>query len=128
MEYFWGSFGFPTEGCDITKLDSISAWAWDGSVGSLNIRHYDFVADQPDPRSPDHHISQIFRVVHTYQDSETSEPEVEILLCLTGTPGATSWEMLRPLAYESSELAVQSFSSEHPWCGSPEVFKYQNDS
>lgn len=112
-DYYWGIFGFPTEDCELTSLNEVSAWAWTGSVGTLNIDKYHFIVGQPDPRHPDHTITEILRVVHSYQD----QPETELHIRMSGPVGGSSWEMLRPLAYETLFDATTSFQSEHPWAG-----------
>jgi hypothetical protein len=96
-DYYWGNFGYPTEDCEVSSLSEISAWAWTGSIGTLNIAQYNFVVGQPDPRNNSHQITDILSVVHSYQ------------------------EMIRPLAYTTSELASESLTSEHPWAGPSQI-------
>jgi len=113
-EYYWGTFGFPFEDCEITSLDSVSAWSWAGHVGIPSISQFDFKVGQPDPRGIGQIIA-IYELTHSYQDA----PEIEIIICLDGSPGATTWEKLRPVAYHTSTEALRCFESESPWVGTP---------
>lgn len=121
-DYYWGNFGYPTEDCEVSSLSEISAWAWTGSIGTLNIAQYNFVVGQPDPRNSEHQITDILSVVHSYQTDR--EPETEIIIVLSGNPGGSSWEMIRPLAYTTSELASESLTSEHPWTGPSQIITH----
>jgi len=118
VEYYWGTFGYPFEDCDLKSLNSVSAWSWTGTVGTPNISKFDFTVGQPDPRGIGQ-ITAIYEITHSYQ----ATPEIEIIICLSGSPGATTWEKLRPVAYYTSAEALRCFESESPWVGTPIILE-----
>jgi len=81
-----------------------------------SISQFDFKIGQPDPRGIGQ-VTAIYELTHSYQDT----PEIEIIICLEGEVGATTWEKLRPVAYHTSEEAIRCFESESPWVGTPSV-------
>ncbi len=115
-EYYWGTFGYPFEDCDVSSLDSVSAWSWSGHVGIPSISLFDFKVGEADPRGIGK-VTGIYELTHSYQES----PDVEIIICLEGEVGATTWEKLRPVAYHTSKEALRCFESESPWVGTPSL-------
>ncbi len=115
-EYYWGTFGYPFEDCDVSSLDSVSAWSWSGHVGIPSISLFDFKVGEADPRGIGK-VTGIYELTHSYQDS----PDVEIIICLEGEVGPTTWEKLRPVAYHTSKEALRCFESESPWVGTPSL-------